>query len=493
MATSARSTAHRWRVRSRGPLVRYAVAVVLVVAATLAQLALTPFLPPSQFLFFYPAVFAVGWYAGLGPGVFGTILSALALAYFFLPPSVSFAVSSPRDRLDLAIFVALAVGMLLMIHRLEQAMRARDRALRLAQQASSRLAEQGALLEAVIEQAPVALAFYTADGVLRLKNGSWRSLAGQDGATAEDAVRDRVLCWKDGRAISAEEWQGLLRQAEERVVEFEAQSAASIWVNGRIAPVSANHDTRLIGTVLVLRDVSAERRIAELREEFVAVITHDLRSPIAAIRYGLHAALRNRTVAQDTAVVSTTSLERMYRSAQRLGDMVCELLDASRVELRKLNLNCKETDFSRLVADLVEEVRPSLRGHAVVTDLPGHPLAVSVDAPRIAQVVTNLLDNASKYSRAASTIRVAVREGLDWAELFVTDEGPGIAPSDLPRLFDRFYQARKAREHRGGLGLGLYITKGIVDAHGGHLTVDSAEGVGSTFRIALPARRPATE
>ena len=217
------------------------------------------------------------------------------------------------------------------------------------------------------------------------------------------------------------------------------------------------------------------------------MITHDLRSPIATLCLALQAALRNRVGAEHAVQVSAASLERMFRSAQRLGEMVGELLDASRVELCKLRLDRKEVDLGRFVAELVEEVRPSLSGHAVVTDLPSRPVAASVDPRRIAQVVTNLLDNASKYSRPESTIHVAVREDCDGAKLTVTDEGPGIASVDLPKLFDRFFQSRRAREQKGGLGLGLYITKGIVDAHGGRLSVDSAQGVGSTFRVALPA------
>ena len=352
------------RLRSRGPVTRYALAVLVVVAATLIQLALLPVLPSPQFLFSYPAVLLVAWLAGLGPGTLASFLSALATAYFFLPPSFSFAVSSPKDQLDLVIFVALSVALVLMLERLEEAIGARDKALRSAHEAST--------------------------------------------------------------------------------------------------------------------------RVEELREEFVAVITHDLRSPIAAISLGLQAALRRRAGQEDVVQVPATSLERMYRSAQRLGGMVGELLDASRLELSKLKLDRKEVDLGRFVEELVEDVRPSLRGHTVVTDLPSHPVAASIDPRRIAQVVTNLLDNASKYSRPESTIHVAVREDGEGAELTVKDEGPGIASADLPRLFDRFFQARRAREQRGGLGLGLYISKGIVDAHGGQLSVDSAQGLGSTFRVALP-------
>jgi signal transduction histidine kinase len=348
-------------------LVRYGAAVLGVVSATVIQGALSPFLPPSQFLFFYPAIFVIARFAGLGPGVLAVLLSACSIAFFFLPPSLSVTIGSSRDKLDLGIFILLALAVTFMLDRLQNAMRTRDHALRVAQKASAGLADQQAL-----------------------------------------------------------------------------------------------------------------------REEFVAVVTHDMRTPISTIRLGLQAALRHRTGAEDAVVVPAKTLDRMHRCADRLAAMVAELLDASQVELSQLKLDRAEVDLGRFVAELVEEMRPSLRGHAVVTELPNRPVAASVDSRRLAQVVTNLLDNASKYSRPESTIHVAVSEEEGGPELTVTDEGPGIAVNDVPKLFDRFYQARRTREHKGGLGLGLYIAKGIVDAHGGRLSVDSAQGKGSTFRIALP-------
>src|SRR5262249_20739233 len=100
--------------------------------------------------------------------------------------------------------------------------------------------------------------------------------------------------------------------------------------------------------------------------------------------------------------------------------------------------------------------------------------------------LTNVLDNASKYSRPGATIRVSCHEREGTAEIAVVDQGDGIAPEDLPKLFDRFFQAATARKRKQGFGLGLYITKGLVEAHGGSVTVDSVIGVGSTFVIRLP-------
>jgi signal transduction histidine kinase len=257
-----------------------------------------------------------------------------------------------------------------------------------------------------------------------------------------------------------------------------------LHVSSVLGPVRAE-DGRLLGVVGISRDVTSELAIRQLREELVAIITHDLRSPIAAILLSAEQALR-RPAGPDGVTVPSEELHRITRSAQRLGHMASELLDASRVELAALPLERATVDLPAFLFQLVSDLTPSLRGHPIETDLPPHPVEVRIDRLRLAQVVTNLLDNASKYSRDGSTIHFALHDEGATLHISVADEGEGIDAADVPRLFDRFYQSKKARQKKGGLGLGLYITKGIVDAHGGTLTVDTARGVGSTFHVRLP-------
>jgi len=359
---------------------------------------------------------------------------------------------------------------------------------------AARLERERLALRATIEQAPVGLSFISPDGVIQFRNATarrWLNRAGRLPARLRDAPGHSGLYWPDGRKISPEEWDRMMREAMERPVEIEIEARlldeSPKWFWNMLAPVHCEKDGHLMGTVGVLRDVTAERAVRALREELVAVIAHDLRSPIAAISLSLENALQHRRGGEDVVQVPAAALERSLRSTKRLGEMVGQLLDASRVELGKLPLDRSTVNLGSLLALLVDDVSPSLRGHSVVTDLPPYPVTTSIDPDRITQVITNLLDNASKYSRPGSTIRLTLREDGGAAHLSVADEGPGIPPTDLPKLFDRFFQAKRARQEKGGLGLGLYITKGIVDAHGGKLTVESAPGAGSTFHVWLPA------
>jgi signal transduction histidine kinase len=351
------------------------------------------------------------------------------------------------------------------------------------------------ILQAFIDQVPVAIAFRSPNGHVLLDNEIHRQILTTMGLEHRpwSEFGESMIAWTDGRAVTKEAWDEIQRAAErapvERTVVVRTASGTPTVHWAVVAPVHSRSDGRFRGTVTVVRDVSAEHTIRKLREELVAVIAHDLRSPIAAISLSLDQALRHASDPAANVGVPASTLERMRRSARQLGAMVGDLLDASRVELGALSLDREDVDVGAFASELARDLAPSLRGHPVDLDLPTHPVIAPVDRVRLTQVVTNLLDNASKYSRDGSSICLALRDEGDMLRLSVADEGEGIAADDVPQLFDRFFQAKRARQKRSGLGLGLYITKGIVDAHGGTLTVETAPGVGSTFHVRLPRSR----
>jgi two-component system sensor histidine kinase VicK len=176
----------------------------------------------------------------------------------------------------------------------------------------------------------------------------------------------------------------------------------------------------------------------------------------------------------------------MKRVGQRLNQLVADLLDASRVEMGRVVLERRPLSIGQTVRALVDEIAPTLGEHPLDLDLDeGAPL-VDVDPGRLDQIVTNLLDNAAKYSPPGTTIRVHVGGTADGAVLTVEDHGEGIAPGEIPLLFDRLHQGPRTRIRKSGLGLGLYITKGLVEAHGGRIWVESEHGRGSRFHVWLP-------
>lgn len=241
-----------------------------------------------------------------------------------------------------------------------------------------------------------------------------------------------------------------------------------------------------LGRALARREAARERARAELdrlREEFAAVVAHDLRNPLHTILLQVDLLLREADPAARTA------LRRIERGARQLVQQVNDLLDASRIEAARLALHPERVSPADAVTALVEQIRPTLGQHPVTVAVEGTPPPVCADPTRLAQILTNLLENAAKYSPPEAPIAVTVRPSAAGTTIAVEDHGVGIAPAELTRLFDRFYQTRRARALKTGLGLGLYITKGLVRAHGGRLEVASTPGSGSVFSVWLPAAR----
>jgi PAS domain S-box-containing protein len=241
------------------------------------------------------------------------------------------------------------------------------------------------------------------------------------------------------------------------------------------------------GAVIAFEDVSALKELERLREEFAAIVAHDLRNPIAAIRATADIVLM-RAGDGDTLQVTRSGVERVRHAAVRLDDMVKDLMDASRIEAGRLALAATPVDAAEAVTALVAQIRPTLGAHPV--ELETESAQISVDPLRLDQILTNVVENAAKYSPEQAPITVRVRRRDSGVAISVADRGCGIPREELPLLFDRFYQAQRARAMKKGLGLGLYITKGLVEAHGGRITVDSELGKGSTFEVWLPLASP---
>lgn len=354
--------------------------------------------------------------------------------------------------------------------------------------------ERAALDRHILDAAPDGVLFVDASSGQLLANQACETLFGQamDPARGTRQFIGRI-CWPDGRPLTEDELPSARVLRGEPLVEIELVVARPdgrrIPVVGRASPV---HDQRggVVGVVVIYRDVSAQKEVERLREEFAGMVAHDLRNPIQSIL--LQIDMLRRAVEEGKAP-APVAFDRLRRSGARLAQMASELLDSTRIELSRTRLGTVRLDVPQAVESIVERVRPTLGEHRLTFEVHGRPPASLVDPVRLDQILTNLLDNAAKYSAEGTTIRVWVAEAEGGVEIGVKDEGVGIAPDDIPKLFDRFYQTRRAREKKTGLGLGLYITKGLVDAHGGRIDVESTPGRGSAFRVWLPAAPPAEE
>lgn len=262
-----------------------------------------------------------------------------------------------------------------------------------------------------------------------------------------------------------------------------------------------------MGAVIVLRDATERRRVQEARErllqdlevgvrardDFLSIASHELRTPLTPLRFQTHALRRalTRPEGMDVAQIEQ-KISGLEGQIDRLERLIEQLLDVSRMTIGRLELQREPVDLSALVRDVVQRAAPEATSP--------HP-RMSVDAPfptvgqwdrfRIEQVVTNLVSNADKYG-AGRPVEIRVAAGAGSAVLTVRDYGIGIAPADTARIFNRFERLVSVRQYTG-FGLGLWIVRQIVDAHGGTIAVDSELGQGATFTVILPLEAPAAE
>ncbi len=251
--------------------------------------------------------------------------------------------------------------------------------------------------------------------------------------------------------------------------------------------LDANKDR--IGTLVVFNDVTQLRRLEDMRRDFVANVSHEIKTPLTAIK-GFVETLQQANV--DNPAEAKRFLEIIQKHADRLTSIVEDLLSLSRIEQGD---KTKAVKLEKgLVKDVFKAAIQICRSKAEykqinITLTCEEQLASRFDASLLEQAVVNLLDNAIKYSEPNSSIDLQANHNASQLEIAVTDEGIGIAKKHLPRLFERFYRVDKARSRNmGGTGLGLAIVKHIAQAHGGDVSVDSTLGVGSVFVIHLPKK-----
>jgi signal transduction histidine kinase len=227
------------------------------------------------------------------------------------------------------------------------------------------------------------------------------------------------------------------------------------------------------------------RRATRAREDLLAVVSHDLKNPLGVVHLGSALLLRGAQGKPGGEQVRKQA-GRIQAAAERMGRLISDLLDWGRIEAGGLPLEPSVQDMTSLVREALESVRPlaEARGLHVLADLPDEDLRVRCDRTRVLQVLGNLLGNAVKFTEDGGHLSVGARVHRGEARLWVRDTGAGIRPEALPHVFERYWQAKEAESR--GTGLGLYIAKGIVEAHGGRIWAESELGRGSTFTFTLP-------
>ena len=234
----------------------------------------------------------------------------------------------------------------------------------------------------------------------------------------------------------------------------------------------------------ISRDITDRKRAEEFREEYAHSISHDLRNPLAIVRG--HAQLLERMMGRSGQVTSALqSVQAIITSAERMNAMIQDLVDSARMEAGQHFLDRCPVIVRSLLCDLLERSAAAIESERVKVEIPPDLPPVDADPDRLERIFTNLVTNALKYSSRDTEVRIGAQSGDGEVTISVADQGIGIPAEDLPLIFGRFYRS-KAAARTEGLGLGLYITKMLVEVHGGRVWAESELGKGSTFYFTLP-------
>lgn len=359
---------------------------------------------------------------------------------------------------------------------------------RLLSEVQRRVAELDATLNAVAD----GLIIYNLEGDIVLDNPAARRLL--DSIRIEEVDSGMRPHWLSRNAstpekkhVTPEHSPGARAARGETVIGevliFRRNDGTELWTSVSAAPIR-QRDNTVIGVVSTYTDITELHRLQVQREVYILTISHDLRAPLTVIRG--HAELINEVLQEqglDGLLVS--SIEAIYQGSLRMNIMIQDMLDVARQEGGQLSLERQSIHLQHYLENLLRWSATAMDVGRVQVDVPDVKSPVFADPNRLERIFINLLSNAFKYSTPGTPVIIRAARTDDYMEISVTDQGYGIASEELPHLFERFYRANNEQKTEG-IGLGLYITKMLVEAHGGRIWVDSEVGIGSTFTFTLP-------
>lgn len=510
----ARQPAVRRTPQSAGDLSGYAYGVAGVLVATGIDWLMFPYFAAANLIMIYLiAVIGVAIRCGRGPSVFASVLSVAAFDFFFVPPYFTFAVSDAQYLLTFGVMLVVALVISNLAVRLnQQAELARYRERRTGvlyamsrdlatHRGTEMLAQLAAKHLRDVFDAHVAIFLADAEKRVQLQRGE---LLFFELNPKESGVAQWVYDHHERAGLGTDTLPG----ASALYLPLVASSGAIGVVAVRpkdpallLDPEHLHLLESLVNQVALaiertrLSDEAQQAHVAaeaeRMRSTILSSVSHDLRTPLATISGAASSLAEGR---EELNAADRRDLARsIYREADRLDRLLKNLLDMMRLEAGAVRLNKEWHSLDEIIGAALARQEGRLDGHAVSTAFPTDLPLVFVDGVLLEQVVINLVENAVKYTPPRSTIDLSASVRDREVVVEAADRGPGIHPEEESRIFDKFYRGKSARE--GGVGLGLTICRGIVEAHGGRIWAENRSGGGALFRFTIPLseEQPAIE
>ncbi len=351
------------------------------------------------------------------------------------------------------------------------------------------LTEQKQRIEALLDNAADGILIFSAEKRIESANAAFGRLYGEPHENLIGRRHETIIRW------ASPPQQPTLESAE--AGGWPLTPHASLYVEGDLLrpqgqpplPVGITYAPllstggRLMNIIATVRDITRFRQADELKSTFISVISHELKTPVALIK-GYVSTLRREDAHWDRAVVKD-SLEVIEEEADRLTFLIENLLDASRLQAGALPIKRSDVSLPNLARRMAERFRTQTNSHTFMVDFPPDFPVVLADETRLEQVISNLFNNAIKYAPGGE-INIHGHVRPDSVIICVSDQGPGIPADDIPHIFDRFYRGADMARITKGAGLGLYLSRAIIEAHGGRMWLDPAPNQGARFCFTLP-------
>lgn len=350
-------------------------------------------------------------------------------------------------------------------------------------------ASKRAWLRGVIDQAPQGIVIFDKKGNVVIQNRAALALCAENKPNAN--VFDYPICRgveKSSRRSFSPDEVPFVRTWRTRQTVIGAESFVKTQ-NGRFVPVEISASpilgprNEVTGIVGVIHNIARTKELERLKEEWTSIVVHDLRQPVSVIAMAAHLLKDDpKSRSED----ESETIEIIIANASKLNHMIQDLLDASKIETHRLDIHPTKTDLTPLLEKIVSSLKKTAPGRDVRVAVPRQPCFISIDTMRLEQIVGNLFSNAVKYSFKSTPIEIRLECRHSDFRISVSNFGKGIAKKRIPHLFQRFYRAPETSKIATGTGLGLYICKELVEAHGGRIWAQSHPRGKTTFTFSLP-------
>ncbi len=466
-----------WNTRAidHPPIFRYGLAILLCFLALAIKQIINPIFGTTlAFTFFYATILISTWYGGFGPGMCATILSGFLGYFVFFHPISNLPLHS---QLFTVLFFMIEGSIIARLgssmHKAFQQYEEKDRYVRYY----ANIAQN--IFDAVIST--------DMDNIIQSWNKGAEALYGWDS--------DEVIGVSLGIIIPTTYVAQQKKEIDEHLekhgywkgeVIHKRKNGSRIHILTSISHITGD-DGRPLGIVLVNRDISDRKKLEQGKDDFIALASHELKTPLTSTKLYVDILKQRFEQAHDKKDLSY--IQKIDTQIKKLLELVKYLLDVSKVQAGKLQFTMEETSLDRFVMEVVRDIQQITPSHTFYIE-DRTDKVVEIDKDRVRQVLVNLLNNAVKYSAGKDRIEISLQKNGSQAVVGVKDFGIGIPKEKQDKIFDRFYQVSDSKGYTyAGMGLGLYIAREIIEKHKGKLWVESEEGKGSTFYISFPSVR----